>query len=154
MEEDKEFVRARDCAYRLLRHRQRTVQELTGRLEEKGFSSTVIKKTVEDLSRQNYLNDEKFARAWMEYKSRTSPVGYAVLREELRRKGIAEELLEKVITDFSAHYNEYETARDLAVAQRRCYPGLDSEKLKKKLYAYLNRRGFPREIIEQVLETG
>lgn len=150
--ENKEFLKAKDYAYRLLSYRQRSTGEITQRLKAKGFSSKAIGKTVKYLSELDYLNDENFARAWIRTKMQTKPVGWPLLRYQLRQKGVADEVTEKVISDFAGRYEEIDVVRKLAASQRPRYKGLEPPKLKRRLYDYLRRRGFSQEAIRQAVE--
>ncbi len=152
MDEDKEFIKAKDYAYRLLSYRQRSTQELRERLDKKGFTPKAIKKTIEYLSQLNYLNDENFAKFWIQTKIQSKPLGWSLMRYQLRQKGVTEEVLEKVSSDFLGQYNEVDAAKKLATSRRKRYKGLESLKLKKRLYDYLCRRGFSQEAILQAIE--
>ncbi|GAF76770.1 unnamed protein product [marine sediment metagenome] len=122
------------------------------RLKVKGFASKVIAKTVKYLSELDYLNDENFARAWVQTKMRLKPAGWPLLRYQLRQKGVADEITEKVISDFAGRYDEIDVARKVAASRRPRYKGIESLKLKRRLYDYLRRRGFSQETIRQVVE--
>ncbi|NQU73859.1 MAG: regulatory protein RecX, partial [Candidatus Omnitrophica bacterium] len=65
MDQEKTLVRAKNCAYRLLSYRSRSIKEINDRLKKKGFSPAIIKKTVTHLKQINYLNDEEFAKSWV-----------------------------------------------------------------------------------------
>ncbi len=151
MAQDKEFLRAKSYAYRLLSYHQRSVKEIRDRLKKKDFSAKTIQKTVEYLSGLNYLNDENFARFWIQAKLRLSPVGWPLLREQLRQKGITEQIAEKALSETAGQYDEYEAARRLAASRRKHCKGMEPMKLKRRLYGYLRRRGFSREAILQAL---
>ena len=150
--EDKEFIKAKDYACRLLSYRQRSIKEMTQRLKRRYFSSETIKKTIEYLIELNYLNDEDFARFWIQTKMQSNPCGWSVLRYQLRQKGIAGQIIDRLINDFAGQYDEYKTAKELAISRRRRYKGLKSAKIKRRLYAYLSRRGFSQEAILQAIE--
>ena len=151
MGEDKEFLKAKNCAYKLLSYRPRSTKEITQRLKDKGFTPKAICKTIEYLSELNYLNDENFAKFWIQSKIRLKPVGFSLLRYQLRQKGVAEEILEKVLSNLTRQYNEYEAAKKLATSQVNRYRGLAPLVLKRRLYDYLCRRGFSQEAISQAI---
>jgi len=149
-----EFVKAKDYAYKLLSYRQRSIQEVRERLKKKGFNQTIIGKTVAYLSKLNYLNDEDFAKFWMRSKMQSSPVGWALLRYQLRQKGVSLEVLEKVLSEEAAQYNELEAAKRLIARRRLRYKALpDQKKVKKRLYDCLRRRGFSSETILQTINN-
>lgn len=150
--EDKQFLKARDCAYRFLSYRQRTRQEIEQRLKKKKFTPRVINKTVAYLSEINYINDEDFAKFWIRSKIESNPCGWSFLRYQLRQKGITEQIIARVISDFSAQYDEVDVAKRLLSSRRSRYKCLEPLKLKKRLYDYLRRRGFSHEAILQAIE--
>ncbi len=73
MEANKEFLKAKDYAYKLLSYRQRSTKEIKERLEKKGFPLRVIKKAIKYLSEIDYLNDESFAKFWIRAKTKANP---------------------------------------------------------------------------------
>ena len=153
MAQAKELIKAKDYVYRLLSYCQRSTQEVKDRLKKKGFSAAVTRKTIAYLSEINYLNDEEFAKFWIRSKMQSSPVGGALLRYQLRQKGIAEEVLEKATEEEAGRYNEYKLVRELVASRRKRYKNLkDPKKLKRRLYDYLRRRGFSQEAILQAIE--
>ncbi len=151
MGEDKIFIRAKDCAYRLLGYRPRSVKEISERLKKKGFAAGTIKKTVKYLSEINYLNDEDFARAWVRTRLQLRPVGLALLRYQLRQKGVASQTIERAFAECAGEYDESEAASELALSRRRRYRGLDRQKVKRRLYQYLRRRGFTQDAILEAI---
>lgn len=152
MNKDKEFLRACDYAYKLLSYRQRSTNEIKERLEKKGFPLRTVKKAIKYLSEVNYLNDESFAKFWIRAKTQLNPCGSLLLRYQLKQKGIAAELLDKVLNEHAQQYDEYEAARKLAVARRRHLKNLTPQKHKRRLYDYLKRRGFSQDAILQAIE--
>ncbi|MBN2097388.1 MAG: regulatory protein RecX [Candidatus Omnitrophica bacterium] len=143
----KELLKAKDCAYRLLAYRPRSTQELTERLEKKGFESAIIKETIASLSALDYLNDEKFARSWVKTKMQLSPVGAGLLRFQLRQKGLANEIINLVLGEYHKQYDEIETAIQLVNSRKKQYKKLKPQARKRRLYGYLKRRGFSQEAI-------
>lgn len=149
---DKQLIKAKDCAYRFLSYRQRSRQEIEQRLKKKKFTPGVIKKTIAYLSEINYINDEDFARCWTRSKIESNPVGWSFLRYQLRQKGIAEQIIARVISNFSAQYDEIDVAKRLLSSRRTRYKDLGPLKLKKRLYDYLRRRGFSHEVISEAIK--
>lgn len=152
MNQDKAFIKAKDCAYRLLSYRPRSVKEISERLKKKGFTSSTIKKTIKYLSEINYLNDEDFAKTWVRTRLQLKPVGLALLRYQLRQKGVASETIEKAFAECASQYDECEAAGELALSRRRRYRGLRCrQKVKRRLYQYLHRRGFAQDAILEAI---
>ncbi len=152
MGEDREFLKAKNYTFKLLSYRQRSTKEINERLKKRGFAPRVIKQTIEYLSQLQFLNDESFAKSWIQAKIQSKPSGRFLLRYQLRQKGVAEEVLEKVFSEYLSQYNEADAARKLAASRRKRYKGLESPKVKKRLYDYLCRRGFTQEAILQAID--
>ena len=153
MGEAKVFIKAKDCAYRLLSYRPRSVKEMSERLKKKGFTPGIIKKTVKYLSEINYLNDEDFAKTWVRTRLQLRPVGLALLRYQLRQKGVSSQTIEKAFADCASQYDECKAASELALSRRKCYRGLDVQRVKRRLYQYLRRRGFTQEAILEAINS-
>ena len=151
--EDSQFLKARDYSYRLLSYRQRSVKEITERLKKRNFAAGVIRKTLKYLSELKFLNDEQFARFWIRSKLQSRPCGWALLCYQLKQKGIAGELLDKVKSEYAGEYDEYEAARRIADLRRSRYKGREPLKLKRRLYTYLRRRGFSQEAVLRALNS-
>ncbi|MFA5146373.1 MAG: regulatory protein RecX [Candidatus Omnitrophota bacterium] len=152
MEEDKKKTLAKNSAYRLLRVRPRSEAELRGRLKEKGYDGVTIDGAVEDLRTKGYVDDEKFARFWVESRMHLNPVGDVVLKHELRRKGISDAVIDAALETKAKAYNEYEIALSMARDRFERLKKLDRRKATKRLYDFMLRRGFAYETVRRVIE--
>src|SRR5512136_1705988 len=72
-----------DAAARLLEARPRSVEEVRRRLTRLGYRAPLVDEVVERLVELRYLDDEAFARAWVESRDRSKPRGEHALRREL-----------------------------------------------------------------------
>ena len=151
--DDKVKARARNNAYILLRQRPRSVYEIRNRLKLKGYDDLLIEDVVASLEQAGDLNDEKFARFWVESRMHMNPAGDVVLKHELKRNGISEDLIEAVLTEKAEKYNEYEIALSMAKDRFERLKKLDRRKATKRIYDYLLRRGFKYDNIRRVVEN-
>lgn len=125
---------------------------MQGRLQKKGFLPQIIRKTIEYLSELHYLDDENFAKAWAQTKTQSNPIGRHLLRYQLRQKGVAAHIVEKVFAECIDQYDEHKAAKELVSLRLARYKGIAPQKLKRRLYDYLRRRGFSQEAILQALK--
>lgn len=134
-------------ALRFLEYRPRSVAEMRQYLTKRGFEEAVIETVLERLQETSWLDDTAFAKAWVENRNTFRPRSKAVLRRELRQKGVAEEVVQSVLDE------QDETALALQAAQKvlRRYASLEWPQFRQKLGAYLLRRGFSYSIIVPVL---
>ena len=126
----------------MLNYRERSIKELIDRLSEKHYSSTTISAVIKRLKELDLLDDRKFARLWTRSRVRFKPRSAWLIGRELREKGIAEEVIQQVIEEELTPEQELEAAMNLAEKQARRYRGEDPEKARRKLFAFLARRGF------------
>ncbi|MBU6423227.1 MAG: RecX family transcriptional regulator, partial [Chloroflexi bacterium] len=66
---------AYDVAVRYLAPRPRSVAEIARHLRSKRFDDAAIEKAIDTLRAQRYLDDEAFARYWVEQRDEHRPRG-------------------------------------------------------------------------------
>lgn len=133
-------------ALRYLAARPRSRAETERHLARKGFGPEVIPGVLERLAAQEYLDDEDFARFWVENRSRFRPRSGAALAGELRQKGV-----DRDTARAAAGAVDDEEAAWAAVAPKLPrWRMLPVSELDKKLGAYLARRGFDYDTIRRV----
>jgi regulatory protein len=135
-------------ALKFLNFRQRSQAEVERNLKGHKFSPEVVAGVIERLSHSGVLNDDRFAQAWVENRSEFRPRGGSLLRMELRQRGLGEEAIEEALQDI----DEEELAYRAAVKHARKLDGVDWNQFRKKMYAFLARRGFNYEIISPLVE--
>ena len=86
-----------DAAFRFLEARGRSISETRRRLTEAGYRPALIEQAIERLETIGLLDDEVFARHWVEARDRASPRGEAALRRELSLRGVAAETIVGVL---------------------------------------------------------
>ena len=152
MDNDKQFARAKNSAFRLLRARPRSERELSERLSQKGYDEGLIASVVEDLKKRLLLDDRKFARFWVDSRMHMNPVGDVVLRHELKEKGVRDEFVEEALAQRESGRDELATARAMAVERFARLKKVDRRKATKRLYDFLMRRGFKYDVVRAVIE--
>src|SRR3712207_6451025 len=85
------------AAVKFLSYRPRSEKEVRDKMVEKNASSEIIEEVVRLLKEQRFLNDEDFAKWWVEQRTKFHPKSKRVLSLELRRKGISPTLAEEVV---------------------------------------------------------
>jgi len=144
--------RAKDYAFKLLSYRPRSIKEIQDRLKKKDYSLKVILKVIKSLKRLKFLNDKEFAKIWVENRIRTKPMGRYRLYQELIQKGIDRDLIEKTLNDYREE-EEIKLARELTQRKlERSYQNLDEVTTKRRLYGFLQRRGFSYDTIQEVMK--
>ncbi len=134
--------------YRLLRYRPRTEAEIRRALARRGFAPELVEAVVAEAREIGWLDDEAFARLWVEQRARNRPRAAWVLARELREKGLPEELVDRAV----ARVDDRELLRAAAEKALRRYGRLPLAERRRKVMAYLARRGFAYELIREWLE--
>lgn len=145
-----EVRQATTASFRLLAHRARSEQELRQRLRQKGYNAPAIDQTITHLRDWHYLDDEDFARRWVEGRQDHRPRSQRLLSLELRQKGIDAETIDEVIED--AAVDEHADALALARQKAPSYRGLEPDVQRRRLSGFLARRGYGYDIIRVVLD--
>ncbi len=141
---------ARDAALRLLRVRPRTAQELRHRLQRKGYSEGEIKEVLEDLKATGVLDEREFAESFTLGKMRNL-YSRTWIGRALRQAGVPDDIVNTVLSEV---YHEEEVLQGLVDhAQRIAQQVSDPEKAKRRVYAYILRRGHPPSVAYRVLKS-
>lgn len=138
--------KVKQAAYRLISYRPRSVAEVKRHLSRKGYEEQLIDTAVAHLIAVDLLNDEAFARYWVEQRETFKPRSQMVISQELRQKGVSRDIIERVLTDV----DELAAARRAAEKKARVWASLPAEVFRTKLGNFLQRRGFHYEIINQI----
>jgi len=143
-----ERQQAHEAALRLLAYRPRSEAEVRSRLARRGLPPGVVQETMERLREQGLLDDEAFARYWVDTRQQSSPRGRRLLRRELLAKGIAVETAAEAVATVA----EEEIARRAAEKKANSLRNLDYPAFRRHLGQFLLRRGFPYETARVLVE--
>jgi regulatory protein len=141
------YQRCLNAAIRYLGYRPRSESEVRQRLLKRGFASNVTENTLIRLKEQGLVDDAAFARFWKENRESFSPRSRRLTRLELRRKGVAADVIEAVVDEIDESDSAYRTA----TVKARRLPLADYQLFRHRLGAYLGRRGFGYDIINETV---
>ena len=150
-QDDKEYIRAKNSAYRYLTYRPRSRAEIESKLHNKGFTDAVVRQVISDLIRLEYVNDREFARQWTRSRVRLRGFGRRRIEQELRSKGIDRDIIRQTFGELFGDDSEFETAKQTARKKLSTMRSVDRETRRRRLAGFLERKGFPFEIIGRVL---
>jgi regulatory protein len=137
-----------DRAVNLLTYRPRSEAELRGRLLEKPWTNPeIVDGVIDKLREYNYINDEQYARGLASSKLRQKPIGRYRLKQDLKRKKLEDDTIEKAL-DAAYEENPEESLIETAIEKRLRVKGRpESFADRKKLSDYLVRLGFGYDLI-------
>jgi SOS response regulatory protein OraA/RecX len=154
-----------DAAARFLEARPRSVDEVRRKLSTMGYRAALVDQVLEKLTELRYLDDDVFARSWVESRDRAKPRGEHALRRELQLKGVERALVDEVLGERRDVAHERAAAAgdaepagaDEAAAERllrKKLPSIlreaDPRKRRQRAYAQLARAGFGPDVCSAV----
>lgn len=120
---------------------------LTQKLIKKGIDKKAIEIALDYLESIHYLDDERFAGAWLRTRSIDHTEGRIRLTAELLHRGVGRDVVRKAIDNFFMSHDEIEICRK-ALKKELIFKN-DHEKIKKALV----KKGFSLKEIEFVIKN-
>lgn len=154
------FEKLLNRTYNFLSYRPRSEKEVRDYLVKKLKSQKsnlkpeeLISSIINKLKEQKFLDDFEFTKWWIEQRSRIKPKALRVIKFELKQKGIAKELIDKILDENDAELiSEYDKAIFLAKKKAKRLEGEDRQKQFEKLARFLAGKGFDWETIKEVID--
>ncbi len=146
-----EEKKAREYALNLLSFHDRSCQEISDRLRQKGFEAETGQRVVAALVQAGLLDDARLAHQWGAERLNNRPMGARLLAAELRRKGITREAIEHTIENLYAEDSERSLAVRALAGRHDRYRTLERPVAFKRMADFLLRRGFSWEVAEEAI---
>ena len=140
--------RCQNAALRYLGYRPRSQAELWERLQQRGFDVNSIEAVLVKLKEQGMIDDAAFAQFWKDNRMSFRPRSQWLTRMELRRKGVAEDIIDRAVRELDDGESAYQAA--LGRVQRLSLA--DYQVFRHRLGEYLRRRGFNYEVINHTVQ--
>ena len=140
--------RAFDRAVNFLSYRPRSRAEVERYLRGKAIADDTVADVIVRLEQAKYLDDEDFARFWLENRERFRPRGQRALRYELRQKGVSDEIIARVLGDV----DDEEYAWRAVEGRLSRWANLPASEFRQKVTGFLRRRGFDDGTISLTLD--
>ena len=133
------------CAYQ-----ERCDFDVRQKLYEWNLSSEDVDALISHLISQNFLNEERFAEAYVSGKFRIKKWGRVKIRQQLKLKKISAYSINKAFQQIDD--DEYmQTARELVAAKSRLVKGKNHWDKLAKLKRYLASKGYETELVHEVV---
>lgn len=143
------------AAFAYLAKREYSEQELRQKLLNRGADETAIATVLSFLKEKHYLDDARYAAAYVRDRREFRPCGIAVLKRDLTAKGVAPELIAIAI---EAEYDEEQQRDALRRLLRKAaalapYENDDEmKKYKAKIIRRMLSKGFSQSMIWDELD--
>ena len=149
------IVATYDRALNMIALRARASAELRRLLIRKGEPPEFVDVAIDRLVRAGFLDDASFARQF----TRTKAVGAGLSRrrvqQELARRGVARDVADSAIAEVfdEERVDEEGTLERVARKKLKSLERLDAAVQRRRLYAFLARRGYNSDDIARTLRT-
>lgn len=140
---DKAFMRSLDY----LARRPRSEWEVRDYLKRKEYDPPTIDTILNKLSDYDYIDDAKFAQAWITNRRLLKPTSLRRLRQELIQKHVSKEVIEAALTEDEG--DETASLKEVIEKKRSQSRYQDPQ----KLIAYLLRQGYNYGDIKDALQS-
>ncbi|WP_405217275.1 regulatory protein RecX [Agrococcus sp. Ld7] len=138
---------ARSIALRALGRKAASRQELDRALERRDVGPEVREAVLDRLAVEGLVDDAQLAQDLAERLRERKHLGERGISAELRKRGLDPEAIEPSDAD-----DELQRAIDAAADRRRRMGSLDDETAERRLYGFLQRRGFGGSAVRTAIE--
>lgn len=125
--------------------------DIIEKLMRLGLSKNDANGVVNQLIKDNFLNEERFTKAFINDKSKFSGWGIIRISMALKQKNIDESLIKKHIQNIDED-SQYQKIKDLAIKKKATIKKGTDYEIKAKIFRFLAYRGFPISLIQKVLD--
>ena len=141
---------ARQILLRRLTDQPRSRAELAEALAKRHVPEEVATRLLDRFTEVGLIDDEAFARAWVQSRMTGKGLSRRALAVELRRKGIDDDLARGVLDGVDAD-EEDASARAVVRRKLRTTSGLDPQVRMRRLVGALARKGYPPGVAMRVV---
>ncbi|MEO6241003.1 MAG: regulatory protein RecX [Bacteroidia bacterium] len=133
------------CAYQ-----ERSQQEVRDKIYSWGLHADEVENVIAELISKNFLNEERFAKAFAGGKFRIKKWGRVKIRMELKRKRVSEYCIKKGMAEIDE--DDYrKTLKKLAEEKMNSLKERDSMKKNYKVMSFLASKGYESELVREVV---
>ncbi|HRP02981.1 MAG TPA: regulatory protein RecX [Candidatus Kapabacteria bacterium] len=130
-----------------------SIYSFRNKLKLKGFSSDTINLTIEKLKSHNYLNDELFAKEYIEHLVKRKSYGKLRIITELKKKGIIEELYSVFIDDYNFSGLDNDKINILLQKKLKLISNKSIDKQRSSLLFFLKNKGYTYEVAIKLINN-
>lgn len=141
---------AKEIVVRKLSERAHSRGELAQALAKKQVPEGVVEATLAKFEVAGLIDDDDFARSWVQARQRGKGLSSRALANELRRKGVDDELTKEVLGELDPEA-EIEAAHRLVQARLRSMSRLDETTKIRRLTGLLARKGYSSQLAAGVV---
>jgi regulatory protein len=144
------YLKCKNAALKLIERSYKSEKEIFDKLLKKEYDEKTIARAMAFLKSYNFLNDEQFATLYIRENIKSQ--GKNKIKFSLLKKGIDEDVIEEKLKEVDGNA-EFRTALSLAEKKYRVLAKSENDyrKIYSKLWEYLLRNGYSKDIIDETL---
>ncbi|GAA3530341.1 regulatory protein RecX [Aeromicrobium panaciterrae] len=150
MTEEEAEALAKKVIYDRLAVRAQSRSDLAQALAKKLVPEEVASAVLDKFEAAGLIDDEEFARAWVQSRQRSKGLSSRVLAMELRQKGVDDEISKEVLADIDP-VDELQAAHRLVQGKLRSLARFDDTTKIRRLTGMLARKGYSPQIAFDVV---
>lgn len=140
-------------ALTLLTRRDHSEAELRKKLRAKDHDATAIDVVIARCKNWEYLDDERFAKQLVNDAINLKRLGPARIKQKLGQLGIDDDIARKAVSHAEENGpSPVEQALSALATKRRNYARLDTETARRRMYGFLQRRGFDFDTVRAAVK--
>jgi regulatory protein len=128
----------------------RSRKELRDKLARRDVPDELAESLLDRFGEVGLVDDEAFARSWVESRQRSRGLARRALAQELRRKGVSDATASTALDELDPDL-EVQAARDLVAKKVRSMRTLDPAVATRRLVAMLARKGYPPSLAYRIV---
>lgn len=144
------YKRAKLRTMHLLNDMSRTESEIRTKLKQNLYTADAIDQAIEYVKSFGYIDDSQYARNYV--LSKQNSKSKREIQAGLIKKGLDRAVIEEALGEVDESGGEQEAIRAI-LRKRRYHPETADQDERRKIYAYLARKGFRYDDIQQVLQV-
>lgn len=145
-----ELQKSFDKTLRFVMTRPRSLKEVKDFFRRKEIDNSLHQNILERLVKLELLDDQKFAKWWVEQRLEFKHKSKKDITFELRQKGIDTNIIKNVLDD--SEIDELKIAKELIEKKNYKWARYDEEERKQKIAQYLAGKGFSWDVISQAVD--
>ena len=146
-----EVTFGKKVAYKYLAFCPRSIKDVRTKLKSKKLRDENIEEIINYFILHKFLDDELYAKSYIENQKIKKPMGKRNLELKLLNKGIDKEIIKKVIEENYDEETELANGINLLTKYLSKHKYIPNETIKQKAFTYLFTRGFDYSLITEII---
>lgn len=149
---EEDYISCKNSAIRVIEKTYKTESEIVKKLRDKGYKDESIARTLEFLTKYDFINDKRYASMFVKDRVRTQ--GKNNIKYKLIQKGVSEDLISDALDNVNED-DEYDTALKLCNKKYNILIKSNSDKnvIKQKLFRFMVSKGYDYSLCNKVVKN-